>query len=306
LFSLRFVSGPSQGDVVPLEVGRALVIGRQADADLVVGDELVSRQHARLDFDGDELVIEDLGSTNGTYLNGARVVTRAIVSEDDRILLGGTIIKVMARDVRAVLAGATATAPMLPRVETTPPPVAGEARRTSGMQGRLEEVPLPDLLQLFGTSRKSGVLVLQHEGHTAELRLDKGRVVSCVLDGRGDLPGDKTFYRLVDWTTGSFELGPAPASAAPVAQGLGQPMEALLMEGMRQHDELKRLRASLPPLLAPGGAPGGDVDADDRALLVLAATEGRLEAVLDAMPLPDLAVAERLAALLQRGLLVRR
>ena len=146
--SLRFLWGHFQGGVLPVESGRPIVIGRQPDADLVIPDELVSRRHARLAFEGEELVVEDLGSTNGTYLNGMRV-TRGRVAEGDRLLVGGSIIKVVAAD-----RGSPAGAP-----DTTPPSPA------RAMHGGIEDVPLPDLLQLFATARRSGVLVIERPGH---------------------------------------------------------------------------------------------------------------------------------------------
>jgi pSer/pThr/pTyr-binding forkhead associated (FHA) protein len=292
--ALRFLSGRFQGGVVPLQQGPPFVLGRQQGVDLLLPEELVSRLHARLVFEGDELVLEDLGSTNGTYLNGARV-TRARVNEGDRILLGQSILKVVPRDP-ATSARAEDVKAGLERASVT-----AEPRRASAMQGQIEEVPLPDLLQLFGTSRKTGLLVVQDAAHTAEIRLDKGRVVGCVLDGREDLPPEKSFYRLLGWTTGHFELKPALAPAP--ARAIAESMEGLLMEGMRQQDELRRLRGVLPSRFAVVAASNSGLDAPDRALLALAAQHGALDALLDAAQLPDLLTAERLERLVSRGFL---
>ena len=293
--ALRFLSGRFQGGVVPIDQGRPFVLGRQQGADLLLPEELVSRVHARLVFEGDELVLEDLGSTNGTYLNGVRV-TRARVNEGDRILVGQSILKVVPREpsspastdeVWTGLEGASVTA---------------EPRRASAMQGRIEEVPLPDLLQLFGTSRKTGLLVVQGSAHAAEVRLEKGRVVGCVLDGREELSPEKSFYRLLSWTVGHFELKPAPGP--PPGRAIAESMEGLLMEGMRQHDELRRLRGLLPARFAVVTEAASGLDAADRALLALAAQDGALETLLDAAQLPDLVAAERLERLVSRGFLV--
>ncbi len=296
LLSLRFLSGRFQGGVVPLDQGRPFVLGRQQGADLFLPEELVSRLHARLLFEGDELVLEDLGSTNGTYLNGVRV-TRARVREGDRILLGQSILKVVPRE-QAAPATAEEVRAGLERASVT-----AEPRRASAMQGRIEEVPLPDLLQLFGTSRKSGLLVVQGTSHAAEVRLDKGRVVGCVLDGREDLSSEKSFYRLLGWSAGHFELKPAPATP-PTGRAIAASMEGLLMEGMRQQDELRRLHGVLPARFAVVTASTSGLDAADRALLTLAAQHGALDAVLDATQQPDLVVAERLEKLASRGFLV--
>jgi Domain of unknown function (DUF4388)/FHA domain len=283
--ALRFLWGHFQGGVLTLERGRSLLIGRQPDADLVIADELISRHHARLAFEGDALVVEDLGSTNGTYLNGARV-TRGRVVQGDRLLLGGSLIKVVAGDQPA-----PATAPAAPE------------RPARAMQGRLEDVPLQDLLQLFATARKTGVLAIQQAGHDAELEVDKGCLVRCVIDGQTDLSARKTLVRLLAWTQGNFELrraSPGAATGGPPPE----PLEHLLLEGMRQLDELRRLLPRLPRRFTLGTAPTEDMDEIDLALLAFAAQGGSLEGVLDATPLPDLEAAQRIGVLLTRGFLV--
>ena len=70
-FVLRGVSGAAFGKTFP--VGKEVLIGRQADCDIPVPAEEVSRHHARAKPTADGLMIEDLGSANGTYVNGKRV-----------------------------------------------------------------------------------------------------------------------------------------------------------------------------------------------------------------------------------------
>ena len=287
--ALRFLAGRNPGAVVPLDPSRPLVLGRQPGVGVLLDEELVSRKHAQLSYQGDELVVEDLGSTNGTWLNGARV-TRAVVNEGDRLLVGGCLMRVV------------------PRNEAAPPEATAptaEPRRARAMQGKLEEVPLSDLLQLFAASHKTGVLAIQGQGHAAEIGLDRGRVTSCVIDGRGEHGAEKSFYRLLSWTSGLFELRPMAATPPPIGDiaSLGASLEALLMEGMRQIDELRRLRTSIPARLVAAGPPPPDLEDEDRGVLALALRLGQREAVLDASPLPDLPAAERLASLLQRGFL---
>lgn len=66
-----------------------VVVGRSLKAALQLSDETVSRQHARLEYEAGSHVIVDLGSTNGTFVNGRRVDRRRL-SPGDRIVLGRT------------------------------------------------------------------------------------------------------------------------------------------------------------------------------------------------------------------------
>ncbi|MBQ0895558.1 DUF3662 and FHA domain-containing protein [Micromonospora sp. U56] len=84
--NVRLVSG--DGRTYPLQMG-STVIGRGDQANLRLPDVGISRRHARLDFDGGQVVLTDLGSTNGTMVNGQRVSAVAL-NPGDMIQLGTT------------------------------------------------------------------------------------------------------------------------------------------------------------------------------------------------------------------------
>jgi len=67
---------------------QAAVIGRAVDCDVVVASKSVSRQHTRLCREGRRWLVEDLGSTNGTYLNGERVISRLTLLDGDNLKVG--------------------------------------------------------------------------------------------------------------------------------------------------------------------------------------------------------------------------
>lgn len=76
------------GDV---ELGHgSLLIGRLPECDVLLQDTLVSRMHARISVQGDSVVVEDLHSTNGVYVNGLLVGHSSVLREGDRILIGTT------------------------------------------------------------------------------------------------------------------------------------------------------------------------------------------------------------------------
>jgi pSer/pThr/pTyr-binding forkhead associated (FHA) protein len=75
-----------------IPIGRRVRIGRQADNDLAVSDPGVSRHHAEIINERGTCTLHDLGSTNGTYVNGS-VVTEHALADGDRISLGSTVVE---------------------------------------------------------------------------------------------------------------------------------------------------------------------------------------------------------------------
>src|SRR3954463_113664 len=141
-FALRFISGKYQGGEFPLRMNREIIIGRSSDLDMVLVEDMVSRRHAKISSTETEVYIQDMGSTNGTFVNGEKIAGRALLHEGDRILVGTSIIKVVAGEGQgATQSGAEARR----RLEA-----GARAQPTQGrpMSGVIEEIPLPDLLQL--------------------------------------------------------------------------------------------------------------------------------------------------------------
>jgi diguanylate cyclase (GGDEF)-like protein len=88
--TLVVLSGSNVGEMYRLEKDQ-MVIGRGDKVDLRLVDEGISREHVRLSKAEGRVVLEDLGSTNGTYCNGQRVARHPLV-EGDKILIGSTTI----------------------------------------------------------------------------------------------------------------------------------------------------------------------------------------------------------------------
>ena len=80
------------GTTYPL--GDELTVGRAAGCQITLDDTYVSQVHARIFMRDDQLYVEDLGSTNGTYLNRRKVSAPMVVSQGDRIQIGSTIMEV--------------------------------------------------------------------------------------------------------------------------------------------------------------------------------------------------------------------
>ena len=83
--------GPRAGQA--FDLNRPVVtIGREAGNDIVLDDPQVSRHHARLTLQGASYMIEDLGSTNGSFINGRRVMTPTPLNPGDKLGLGDTVV----------------------------------------------------------------------------------------------------------------------------------------------------------------------------------------------------------------------
>ena len=70
------------------------VFGRSEDADIPIDDPYASEFHARLGVQDDKVIVHDLGSTNGTYVNGRRVTSPRSVVRGDTVQIGKTILEV--------------------------------------------------------------------------------------------------------------------------------------------------------------------------------------------------------------------
>ncbi|MGQ4496010.1 FHA domain-containing protein, partial [Dermabacteraceae bacterium P13101] len=81
-----------------LLTGDVTVIGRGENADIILEDTGVSRDHVEFRVVSDGLVVTDLGSTNGTYVNGSRITTPVDISDGAIVKIGRTVITVTLRD----------------------------------------------------------------------------------------------------------------------------------------------------------------------------------------------------------------
>ena len=234
-YALRFISGKYQGGEFPLAPEREIVIGRSSELDMVLVEDMVSRKHAKITTNGAQIVIMDLGSTNGTFVNGEKV-RKTRLKEGDRILIGTSILKV----VITQHSGITQTQAKEHLAE-----VGRVDKRQSTMSGTLEEVPIPDLLQLFSTSKRTGILHIKSQLGYGKIYLRNGNIFYASIDDDHDLGPMKALCRIVGWQQGTFEFGP-PEEGAEFMLELEDSTESLLMESLRQLDEFRRIAPDLP------------------------------------------------------------
>ncbi|HZN94557.1 MAG TPA: FHA domain-containing protein [Myxococcales bacterium] len=289
-FALKFISGKYQGGEFPLKMEKQIVIGRSSELDMVLVEDMVSRKHAKITVAGGKITIEDLGSTNGTFVNGEKI-KQARLKEGDRILIGTSILKLIHQGEDAEDLDDASVKQKLEEAAAQ----AAKVTKTSSMTGKIEEIPLPDLLQLFHTSKKNGVLVIEGD-HVGKIYLRQGRVYYAVIDDNHDLGPQKSFNRIVTWESGEFELRPPDPQEFMVE--LDSSTEALLMDALRLLDEYKRIQRDLPAsgtqlqLSMPMTAPLKELGPEQLDVLQLVHNYGTFQGVLDHSDKDDVASAE--------------
>lgn len=89
-YQLVMHAGPTPGKTFPLE-GEIITIGREAGNTIVINDAEVSRKHSQLTLQGGKYVLTDMGSTNGTFVNGQRITGAHVLVPGEVISLGEQI-----------------------------------------------------------------------------------------------------------------------------------------------------------------------------------------------------------------------
>src|SRR5918994_6252890 len=117
--ALVFKEGPLSGRRV--EVDAELVLGRE-DAGLTIDDEEISRRHAVVRPGEGGIEIEDLGSTNGTFVNGSRIEGPTRLAGGDTVKLGRSVLEVEGARAAATVAAVVPSAPAPPTPAATPSP----------------------------------------------------------------------------------------------------------------------------------------------------------------------------------------
>ncbi len=108
------------------------------------------------------------------------------------------------------------------------------AKRVRGVSGSLEEMAIPDLVQILHQGRKTGALQLSSDGEQGSVFFKDGTIVDAIFRA---LRGEEAFYAIVGVSTGEFTIDP---TVQPPEKVIQSSPEMLLLEGMRRLDEASR------------------------------------------------------------------
>jgi predicted component of type VI protein secretion system len=158
-FQLIMRSGPTPGASYALE-GDQIDIGRDSTNEIVINDAEISRRHARLTFQGGKYVLEDLGSTNGTFVNGQRLAGPRVLKSGEVVSFGEQIVVIFealtAADAGATVASSRASAiPAASRPAMVPPPPP--AQYVGSVPANPNPVPMPGAMNI---RRPNPILIL--------------------------------------------------------------------------------------------------------------------------------------------------
>ena len=170
---LEIVEGSDAGKQLPLS--GPIDIGREPSLPLSLEDTQVSRRHARVSIQNNAIVVEDLGSTNGTYVNDQPIQAPRVIQPGDRVRIGLTVLQLRSQQQVAAQPSAVQPVPQLTAVdqavlqpatpqELAPPPAAAIA---------------PNVPQ-FGVEETEPAFVPQEALGDIEARSDYGAVARLV------------------------------------------------------------------------------------------------------------------------------
>lgn len=159
-------TGPNPGKEYRLDKPEVF-LGRDLTCDIVINDSEVSRRHMRFFAQGDSYILEDLGSTNGTFINGQRVVSPTILRNGELISIGEHIsfsFETLGADPEATVVSTPArpvapaqprpAAPAQPRPVQPFPPQAAAPVPPPPPAGYAGQVPMPPPPMGFAPPRK--------------------------------------------------------------------------------------------------------------------------------------------------------
>jgi Inner membrane component of T3SS, cytoplasmic domain/Domain of unknown function (DUF4388) len=199
---LQVLLGRERGRVYTVDTA-SYVLGRGEGSDLILDSDIVSRRHASLVVSAADVKVSDLGSSNGTYINGARVLGEAVLSPGDMLLVGDVALRLHAGAVPAL-------APTRPDVEPG---------TSINLSGSLLEIPPSTLLRYLAVIKKTGVLDLTSPPLRSRITFTRGHINEVVVDTRKTRDPIQALTAILRWK-GTFDVGDPTHGGSSLLLGL--------------------------------------------------------------------------------------
>jgi signal transduction histidine kinase len=197
---LIVTKGPSQGQSLSLDGRRSVTIGRAPGNTMVIADEKVSSNHARLDIAPTGVILTDVGSKNGTFAGGEPVVGSRLLNPGTEVALGSTVLEVRWREqttdrVKVMAAAAVAAAAAAAAKEKSQ--AIAHARGDANRDVVLAPATHPTQRNL--TKPQRNLAILSEVGDLLSTERDADRFLQRLMELIFDvLPADRGVLLLVD------------------------------------------------------------------------------------------------------------
>lgn len=213
---------------VEIPAGRRVSVGRGAACQLSIPRDDVSRRHCEVWRDGESFRVRDLGSTNGTYVNGQRIEEERALDPGDRLEVGSSLLTC------CWLEGPVGDLGERDSDATRTTVVRERSPARDVLRGDLEEIPTFVVLQMLEVGRKTGVLTIESEPGGGRIWLAGGSPVHAETEKKAGL---EAALELVGCERGRFSFEPgARAPERTISAGITE----ILIEGSRLADEADR------------------------------------------------------------------
>jgi hypothetical protein len=179
-----------------LKVGEKFTIGRVVEANLSVPSPRVSRQHAEIIWRDGKAVLKDLGSQNGTTVNGNKVSGEHVLADHDELGIGPYTCSYRCMSgygsVGKMQGGALDTA------------LTTMAMMGDSLTGQLSQTSLFQVLQMLEVGQKTGQVNVLYEDQNGLVILEEGRIIHASV---GDVSGAPALHVMLGWNDGMFRFG---------------------------------------------------------------------------------------------------
>lgn len=250
---LKVVGGKHAGQVIPLN-RRKFLIGREQDCQLRPNSEMVSRHHCVFSVDDFSVRLRDLGSTNGTLVNGERIRKETVLSSGDRIVIGNLEFELV---VRAGVTASEADSKVVPSVALANEETRVTSRTVLEMPAVGQPSPEPVTTQAPAPAvNETQALNLQALAAAAQPAVGPGD--TTMINPAGMMPPQYPYQQMM------------PQMGYPGAMYPGYPYQQPMMPGFGQMYPPMMPQMGYPmqaPMMAPQAAPAAPAPAAGAATL---------------------------------------
>lgn len=210
---------------VVIDPKRDVVIGRSPHCDLPLESPGASRCHAAIRTLGDRRLVRDLGSTNGTFVNGERLTGERALEAGDRIEIGDVSV------TYCRVEGAMVEAARPTLTDETVVMKRDTATANAALRGNLQQFPAFAVLQVLELGAQTGRLTIQGGASQGQIWFERGSPVHAVTE---DQNGFDAAIALTRTETGQFQFEPDVATEERTVHAS---TTHVLMEASRLADE---------------------------------------------------------------------